>query len=88
MAHLRGLFYFLLLTYKAGVHAYILRSMDDGIQASHTPGWREADKLATSALSHAMNAAILATARDSAVDEQFGALISDHRTYGSFETLS
>ena len=34
-----------------------------------TPGWTEADKLATSALSHAMNTAI-ATTLDSAADEE------------------
>ena len=68
------LFYFLLLVYGAGVRAYMLRSKGDGTRAKHprksTPGWTEADKLATSALSHAMNAAIVATALDSAADEE------------------
>ncbi len=52
----------------------MLRSKGDGTRAKRpresTPGWTEADKLATLALSHAMNAAIMATTLDSAADEE------------------
>jgi len=75
-----------------------VHSVCDGTRAKRpresTPGWTEADKLATSALSHAMNTATVATTLDSAADEetedvlnacskglQFGAFISNHRTY-------
>ena len=68
------LFYFLLLAYRAGIQAYMLRSKNEGARMKRpresTPGWTEADKLATSALSHAMNAALLATTCDSAADEE------------------
>ena len=44
------LFYFLLLTYGAGVRACMLRSVGDGIcPRESTPGWKEADNLASSA---------------------------------------
>jgi len=52
------IFYFLLLVYRAGVRAYVLHS--------------QADKFATSAISHAMNAAIMATTLGSAADEEAG----------------
>jgi len=68
------LFYFLLLAYEAGVRAYMQRSRGEGIKAQRpresTPGWLEADKFATLARSHAMNAAMVATTFDSAADEE------------------
>ena len=68
------LFYFLLLAYGAGIRAYMERSRDDGIRANRprlsTPGWVEADKYATLALSHAMSAAVAASTQDSAADEE------------------
>ena len=92
------LFYFLLLTYRAGIRAYMERSIGDSINPRQsTSGWGEADKFAALSLSYAMNAAMVATTHDPAADGetedaliylqqrftklQFGALISDHRTY-------
>ena len=63
------LFYFLLLAYGAGIRAYMLRSKGEGAR-TNTPGWTEADKLATSALSHAINAALVATTHNSAADDE------------------
>lgn len=67
------LFYFLLLIYGAGIRAYMERSINEGTKAKHprqcTPGWAEADKYATLALSHATNAAVVATTLDHAADE-------------------
>jgi hypothetical protein len=68
------LFYFLLLAYGAGVRAYMERSQGEGIKAQRprgsTPGWVEADKFATLAQSHAVNAAVMANTLDSAADEE------------------
>jgi len=68
------LFYFLLLAYGAGVRAYMERSLNESVKTQRpresTPGWAEADKFATLARSHAINAAVVATTFDSAADEE------------------
>jgi len=50
------------------------RSRGESIKAQRpresTPGWAEADKFATLARSHAINAAVVATTFDSAADEE------------------
>lgn len=68
------IFYFLLLAYGAGVRAYMERSIREGIRAKRpresTSGWAEANTFATLALSHATNAAMVATTLDPEADEE------------------
>ena len=68
------LFYFLLLTYNAGVKAYRDSSMENHTQGSRprlsTAGWKEAHSLASQALSQAMIGTMLATSRDPAAEEE------------------
>ena len=68
------LFYFLLLTYATGVHAYWLRSTGEATRTNRpresTPGWAEADKFASMALSQAKVAAMMAATHDPAANEE------------------